>query len=205
MFTTKNYALLLASAVLAAVPSYATSITGSSITGFSFTGDSSPFTSVLIETFTGSQASITGTVTCASTTPCSGEAGTFDLGLDITSTTPFSAEISGILDGETRAGGSLDITSILLSRDFPFSVAPGPFDKVLFSTSLPPVGEVNVEGSIDFSLAAGQTIDLPLTFNVGTPSNPSPVPEPASQALLVVGLLGIAGVVRYRNRNRTTA
>jgi PEP-CTERM motif len=204
MFTTKNYALLLASAVLAAVPSYATSIT-SSITGFSFTEDSSPFTSVLVESFSGSQASVTGTVTCASTTACSGEVGTFDLGLDLTSTTPLSAEISGILDGETPAGGSLNITSIFLSKDFPFSVTPGPFDKVLFATSLPALGEVNVGGSLDFSLAAGQTIDLPLTFNVGTPSNPSPVPEPASQALLVAGLLGMAGVVRYRNRNRTTA
>jgi PEP-CTERM motif len=200
MFTTKNYALLLASAVLAAVPSYA-----SSITGFSFTEDPSPFTSVLVETFSGSQASITGTVTCASTTACSGEVGTFDLGLDLTSTTPLSAEISGILSGRTPAVGSLDLTSpALLARDVPFSVAPGSFDKTIFSTSLPAFGDVNVEGALDFSLAAGQSIDLPLTINVGTPST-SPVPEPASQALLVAGLLGMAGVVRYRNRKRTTA
>jgi hypothetical protein len=196
MFTTKNYALLLASAVLAAVPSYA-----SSITSFTFTEDSSPFTSSLVETFSGSEASITGTVTCASTHACTGEVGTFDLGLDLTSTTPLSADISGILGGTSPAGGSLDITSpTYLKKDSTFSVSTGAFDKQLFSTELPALGNIDVDGALDLSLAAGQSITLPLTFYAG---NPSPVPEPGSQALLVVGLLGMAGVVRYRSRKRT--
>jgi hypothetical protein len=197
MFTAKNYALLLASAVLAAVPSYA-----SSVTDFSFTVDSSPFTSSLVETFSGSEASITGTVTCASTTACSGEVGTFDLGLDLTATTPLSAEISGILGGTTPAGASVNITSPT-SKMSPFSISPGTFDKIIFSSLLPALGDVDVDGTFDLSLAAGQTIDLPLTFYVGTP--PSPVPEPGTQALLVAGLLGMVGVVRYRNRNRAAA
>jgi hypothetical protein len=200
MFTTKNYALLLASAVLAAVPSYA-----STITDFTFTTDSSPFTSVLTVTTSGSEASITGTVTCASTSICSGEVGTFDLGLDLTSTTPLSAEISGILSGLTPAGGTLDLTSpAAYAQDIPFSVTPGVagFDKTIFSTHLPALGDIDVDGALDLRLAPGQSISLPLTFNVG---NSSPVPEPANAALLAVGLFGMAGVVRYRNRKRATA
>ena len=196
MFTTKNHALLLASAVLAAVPSYA-----SSITDFTFTTDSSPFTSVLTVTTTNSEASITGTVTCASMTACSGEVGTFDLGLDLTSTTPLSAEISGIVSGQPVIG-DLDITSPPpFAKDDPFSVS-GTFDKKLFSTSLPAIGDVEVDGKLDLSLAAGESITLPLTFTVG---NPSPVPEPANAALLAIGLLGMAAAVRYRNRKRATA
>lgn len=200
MFTTKNFTLLLASAVLAAVPSYA-----STITDFSFTTDSSPFTSVLTVTSTGSEASITGTVTCVSTSICSGEVGTFDLGLDLTSTTPLSAEISGILSGSTPAGGTLDLTSpAAYAQDIPFSVAPGAggFDKKIFSASLPALGDINVDGALDLSLLPGQSITLPLTFAVGSSS---PVPEPANAALLAVGLLGMAAAVRYRNRKRATA
>ena len=189
MKTSKKFSLFLASALLVAAPSFA-----SSITSFTFTPDPSIFTSVLVDSFSASEADITGTVTCAATAACSGEVGSFNLGLDLTSTTPLAAEISGILSGTTTAVGSLEITSPT-SKIYAFSLGAGSFDSVILSTSFPAFGAINVKGTLDLALAAGQSIDLPLAIKVG---NVSSVPEPSGQVLLIVGLLGLAGMVRYR-------
>jgi hypothetical protein len=190
MQTATKYGLLLASALLAAAPSYA-----SSINSFTFNSDSSPFTSVLVESMSGSQAMVTGSVECLSKTACSGEVGTFNLGVDLTgSTTPVSVDISGVLSGTTGASGAVDITTF--GKDYPFSVAAGSFNDTILSLDLPALGDVSVHGALDLSLAAGQSITLPLTINVGAVSS---VPEPSGQALLLVGLLGLAVIFRYRS------
>ena len=190
MQTATKYGLLLASALLAAAPSYA-----SSINSFTFNSDSSPFTSVLVESMSGSQAMVTGSVECLSKTACSGEVGTFNLGVDLTgSTTPVSVDISGVLSGTTGASGAVAITTF--GKDYPFSVAAGSFNDTILSLDLPALGDVSVHGALDLSLAAGQSITLPLTINVGAVSS---VPEPSGQALLLVGLLGLAVIFRYRS------
>lgn len=190
MQTATKYGLLLASALLAAAPSYA-----SSINSFTFNSDSSPFTSVLVENMSGSQAVVSGTVECLSKTACSGEVGTFTLGVDLTgSSTPVSVDISGVLSGSTGASGSVDITTF--GQDYPFSVATGSFNDTILSLDLPALGQISANGALDLSLAAGQSITLPLTINVGAVSS---VPEPSGQVLLLVGLLGLAGIVRYRS------
>jgi hypothetical protein len=187
--TAVKYGLLLTSALLAGAPAYA-----SSITSFSFTTDPSAFTSVLVETMSGTQASLTGSVTCVSVEACSGEVGTFNLGLNLTDrSTPISVDISGVLSGTTDASGSLDLTSLF--KDFPFSEAAGSFDKTILSIALPPLGPLTVHGALDLSLAAGQSIALPLTISVGPVST---VPEPSGQALLIIGFLGLAAIARYR-------
>jgi hypothetical protein len=212
MRTAKKYGLLLASTLLAAAPSYASSITGISL----IPDASSPFNSDLSATLTSStEATVTGTVTCptqvvaaafeaqvlAQSAPCSGEVEGFSLGVDVTGPTEFTVDISGTLGnipGDLSAGaaatGIVDITGI---GDFPFNVSPGPFDvtkSILLPASVE--GSTTLVGSVDLTMGQGQEITLPLTLSVaGTTST---VPEPSGQALLMVGLLGIAGVVRYR-------
>jgi hypothetical protein len=129
-----------------------------------------------------------------SVTPCSGEVGVFSLGLDLNEPTEFTVDISGNLSAGAAATGSVDIPGV---GDFPFSVSPGTFD--LTKTILLPSGlegSPTFAGSVDLTLDHGQEITFPITMSVaGTTST---VPEPSGQALLIVGLLGIAGVVRYR-------
>src|SRR5581483_10193275 len=101
MLLKKPFGLLLTVGALAVAPSYA-----SSITSFTFTPSSGLFTTALVETNSSSQASVTGSVTCSSTSVCSGEVGSFALGLDLSDpTTPVSVEISGDNLGITDAGG----------------------------------------------------------------------------------------------------
>jgi hypothetical protein len=198
MRTAKKYGLLLASTLLAAAPSYA-----SSITGFTFTPDpSSQFNTSLSETFTSSEASVTGTVGCPSFTEarrslieglCSGEVGTFSLDVDLTVPTLFTVDISGVLSGETAATGSVDILDL---GDFPFSVKAGSFDDTVLSVTLPAYGPVDVLGSLDLTMVRGQEITLPLTMSVAGKS--TAVPEPSGEALLIVGLLSFAGLIRNR-------
>ena len=198
MRTAKKYGLLLASTLLAAAPSYA-----STITGFSFAADPSPFTTDLSASYTGSEASVTGGVLCPSVTPetafrsfitssvCTGEVGTFSLDVDLTAPTKFTVDISGVLSGVTAAAGSVDILGV---GDFPFSVKAGSFDDSILSITVPAVGPTDLDGSVDLTMARGQSITLPLTLNIGNTT----VPEPSAQALLIVGLLGLAGVFRNR-------
>jgi len=200
MRTAKIYGLLLASALLAAAPSYA-----SSITGFSITTDPEPYMSNLSDTVTSSEASVTGTVACPSqivlvafvahpdvkSVGCSGEVGFFSLGVDLNEPTEFTVDISGVLSPGAAATGSVDIAGI---GDFPFDVSPGAFD-VTKTILLPAEGSTTLDGSVDLTMDAGQSIALPLNLSV---AGTSAVPEPSGQALLIVGLLGIAGFVRYR-------
>jgi hypothetical protein len=195
MQTAKKYGLL--STLLAAVPSYA-----SSITGFTFTPNpSSTFTTSLSETFTSSEASLTGTVGCPSLTAtfraldtslCTGDVG-FGLEVDLNEATEFTVEISGDLSGTTAATGDVLIKTL---ANVPFSVNPGSFDDTLVFTTLPAFGLIELAGALDLTLARGQEITLPLTLSIAGTS--TAVPEPSGQVLLLVGLLGIAGVVRYR-------
>jgi hypothetical protein len=187
MLTATKYGLLLASTLLAAAP-----ISASTIDSFYFTlEDDSPFTSSLTESFSSTEASVTGTVSCDSESTCTGELGTFGLGLDLTGLvdTPASIDISGNLSGDLAGGGDLFVTSI----SYPFAIPSGDFDKILLSTELPPLGMIDVYGSLDLTLPPGETVTLPITLTVGTA-----VPEPSGQAMLILGLLGLIGIVRYR-------
>jgi hypothetical protein len=203
MRTAKKYGLLLASTLLATAPSYA-----SSITGFTFTPDpSSPFTTSLSETFTSSEASVTGSVSCPAFTAtafrsltesiCSGEVGTFELAADFNEPTLFTVDISGVLSGTTAATGSVDFPG---PEDYSFSVKAGSFDDTVLSITVPGLGPGVADGALDLTMERGQEITLPLTLSVVGTS--SAVPEPSGQALLLVGLLGFAGLVRYR-RSKT--
>ena len=190
MLLRKHFALLFAAGALAATPSYA-----SSITSFTFTPTSEPFTTVMVDTSSGSQASITGSVTCASTNICSGEAGAFSLGLNLDKpSNPFSVEISGDNLGATTASGTLDI--IGFPSSIPFTLKSGAFDKILLNTSLPELGAVTLDGTLNLALAPGQEITLPLTFFVGSPTTATP--EPSGVGLLLGGLLAVGGFARYR-------
>lgn len=192
MLFDKYFALLLTAGALVVAPSYA-----SSITSFTFTPTSGPFTSVLVDSSSSSQASVTGSVTCASTSICSGEVGEFSLGLDLNEpSNPFSAEISGDNLGVTTASGVLEISGY--PTGIPFSFKPGDFDKVLIDTTLPELGNSTVDGSLDLSLAPGQEITLPLTFSVGT--QVMATPEPSGVALLLAGLVALGAFMRHRNR-----
>jgi hypothetical protein len=195
MLTAKKYGLLLASTLLAAAP-----ISASSIDSFSFTPvEGSPFASSLTESLSpsGTEASVTGTVSCESDSPCTGELATFAAEVDLTglADTLASIDISGDLSGDTAGGGELFLTSPI-SNSYPFVIPSGAFDKPILSTEFPPVGLIEVAGSLDLTLAPGQEVSLPISFTLGSTTA---VPEPSGQAMLVLGLLGLVGVVRYRS------
>jgi hypothetical protein len=168
-----------------------TNASASSITSFSFTADPSPFFSNLTSSFTSTTGSVTGTVACDSDSACTGEVGTFSLGLDLVSmSAPFSVEVSGTLSEGSAADAALMFTSPG-SVTYPFVIPVGDFDTVVLSTSAPALGAVTVDGAFDLSLAPGQTLSLPLNFNLG------PVPEPSGQTLVGLGLLGIVCLTRF--------
>jgi hypothetical protein len=188
MVTAKKYGLLLVSTLLAATP-----ISASTIDSINFSpADDSPFTSSLTESFSSTVASVTGTISCDSDSTCTGGLGQFFIGLDLTGLvdTPMSIGISGNLSGDTAGSGEMIIATI----PEPFAIPTGDFDTNIFSDEIPPLGMIDVNGYLDLTLPPGETLTLPLTWTLGTA-----VPEPSSLAMLVLGLLGLAGVVRYRS------
>lgn len=181
---------LLVAGGLLALPTFA-----SSITGASFTSAGAPFTTSLTATFGSTQANITGTVSCDSASPCTGEVGTFSLSVTLSDTsTPASLDIAGTNSG-TLTEGALVINPPFSQTD-PFSIAAGSFDDVILSTQFPTLGAITVTGALDVDLAPGQTLDLPLTFGI----EGSAVPEPSTLFLAGLGLLSFAGTQRLRRR-----
>jgi hypothetical protein len=163
----------------------------STIESISFTPASdSPFTTSLTESFTTTEATVTGTVSCFDDTPCSGEVGEFFVGLDATVNTPASISISGNLSGDTAGSGDLIIASI----PEPFTIPSGDFDKTIFSNEIPPLGMIDTNFTLDLTLPAGETVTLPITLTIG-----APVPEPVGQSMVLLGLIGLTGLVRWRS------
>jgi hypothetical protein len=190
MFRALKYGMILASAWLAAGPLHA-----SSIDSFTFIAADSPFTTSLFESFTNSEAIVSGTVTCDSTTVCIGPVGTFNLGVDFTDpSTPLSVDVSGDLSGPYNAGASVRLRSPL-HQAFPFLVTDGSFDDNLVSAMLPPLGMTNIVGGFYMRMAPGQSVVLPIIIGL---DEVTATPEPSGEALIVVCLLGFAGLVRYR-------
>jgi hypothetical protein len=167
----------------------------SSITSASFTPTGSPFTTSLTTTFGSTQANITGTVSCDSASPCSGEVGTFSLSVDLTDTsTPASIDITGTNSGPATEG-ALVLNSPFSQTD-PFAISAGTFDDLLLSTHFPQLGPVTITGVLDVSLLPGQTLALPLTFGI----EGSAVPEPSPLVLAGLGLLSFAGAKGLQRR-----
>ena len=172
------------------------SITASAGTISSFTAVATPASSfsvgALTTTFSGSEASVSGTVTCNAETTCTGSAISFSVGITgLTASTPVSAEIVG--DATANASG-LFVETTPVSASVPFTVAAGPFDTTIFSSSLPAVGSLLVTGNLSLTILAGQSISLPLNFFVGAQT----VPEPSTFAFLGLGLLGL--VAKFRRK-----
>jgi hypothetical protein len=175
----------------------------SSITSFDFAVEpSSPFTTNLTSSFTSTEATVTGTIACESTTKCAGGLATFDVGLDLSGISTSSLTISGELTGDREAFGVLTITSPTFLPFLPFTIPLGTFDKTIVSSGdLPQIGLIDLKGSIDLGMLPGQTLTLPLTISINN------VPEPSGQVLLLVAALGCAGFVRsrYWARNRSSS
>jgi PEP-CTERM motif len=166
-------------------------ITASAATISTFTANASQSTPFLVTglttSFTGSEATVSGTVTCNSESTCTGPAITFNVGIiGLTATTPVSAEIVGT--STAAAAGAIPALGVT------FTVGSGSFDKPIYSASLPPVGSLNVSGDLDLTILAGQSIELPLNFFVGAQA----VPEPSTFAFLGLGLLGLAAKFRRK-------
>ncbi len=169
-------------------------VVASTITSISFTPASdSPFTSSLTESFTSTQASVTGTVSCDSTSPCTGELGQVFIGLDLTNETLLSLNISGDLSGNTAGSGDVVIASI----PEPFNIPTGDFDENIFSQDQPPLGMIETNYTVYLTLPAEETVTLPITLTAS-----AAVPEPFGQSIAVLALLGLTGLVRYRSKPR---
>ena len=186
----KEFYVLSACLLMAAVPGAA-----SSITSFAFTPTmGSEFTLDLTKSFTSSEAEVTGTIICESSSPCTGEVGSFAVGVDLTGSTEVSAAISGTLSGDGSYGDSVTITSPAAYAGYnSFYISSSPFDDVFFSKTVPALGPTNVDGFVSLNLLPGQEIDLPITFTIS--SKAAAVPEPGT-VFLLGGLLGALPLIR---------
>ena len=181
--------------LLACVCFAATGLHASTIDSYTFTPDSSVFTTNLTESFTSTEAVLAVTISCNSTTTCSGELGTFDLGLDLTEPGVLSLTDVGSLTGDSSASGSVNLDAPI-QQTRTFTVAPGDFDFTRYTNELPALGVINATGFVDLTLLPGQTLTLPVTIDF------SAIPEPSGQVLLAVAALGLAGFVRRRYSQR---
>jgi hypothetical protein len=175
--------------LVAAAPVFATTITSVSFTP---AGDS-PFTQSLTATFSGTQADLTGTISCNSETTCTGEVGEYFTSWNITSPTFTTIDISGNLSGETAGSGDLIIATI----PEPFAVPAGEFSEPIFSGEITLLGAVQTNYILDLSLPAGQTLTIPITY--------SAIPEPTAQSMIGIGLLAMIGLIHYRLRRSRLA
>jgi hypothetical protein len=189
-----KYGPLMALALFAA-----SQLRASTIDTFSFTPVSSPFTSNLISSSTGGEATIAGTIACDLTTACSGEVGTFSLGMDLTEPGMVAITTDGSLTGDTPGSGSVNLTSPM-DKTRAFNVPLGSFDYTRFTNELPAsMGLVTVAGSLDLTLEPGQVLTLPVDIGFV-----SAVPEPSGQLLIFLAALGLAGFIRYRHLRRAS-
>jgi hypothetical protein len=167
---------------MAVAPVFATTITA--VNWMPASG--SPFISSLNATFSGSQAFLTGPVSCDSASTCTGEVGEFFTNWDVTAVTPVTYAISGNLTGDTAGSGNLIIATIPEA----FALPAGNFNETIFSHEITLLGSIETNYILNLSLPAGQTVTLPVTV--------SATPEPVSLLMAALGLLGMAGLVRYR-------
>jgi hypothetical protein len=181
--------------LLACVCFAATRLHASTIDSYTFTPDSSVFTTDLTESFTSTEAVLAGTISCNSTTTCSGELGTFDLGLDLTEPGVLSLTDVGGLTGDSSASGSVNLDAPI-QQTRAFTVPVGNFDYTRYTKELPALGLIDVAGSVDLTLLPGQTLTLPVTIDFAA------IPEPSGQVLLALAALGLAAFVRYRYSQR---
>jgi hypothetical protein len=186
----KRFYVISTCVLLAALPGAA-----SSLTSFDFTpATDSEFTLDLTDSLSSVEAEVTGTIACDSSSPCTGEVGSFAIGADFTSSTLVSAAISGTLTGDGSYGDSVTLTSpAAYANVYPFYIASSPFDETFFSTTVSAIGSTNIDGFVYLNLEPGQEIDLPISFTIS--SSTTPVPEPGT-VFLLGGLLGALPLIR---------
>jgi hypothetical protein len=191
-------------AVLAGLIVVAAGGTAATISWFdAFAAPSTPFTITDFSStadFSTAQASIFATITCTAETTCSGEAIRYIMSFqDVTPQTEISAEIVGNASAPTTGSFVWSASgSTYVFGTTPFSFGSGAFDQSVLNTFLPVDADgVGSSGSLFLTMAAGQSITLPLNIADG----PTVVPEPGSLALFGLGLFGIAAnFLRRRER-----
>jgi hypothetical protein len=191
--TSLIYAPLLFVVFLAVGP-----LSASSIDTFTFVQASPIFATNLTESHTAEEAFLNGSISCDAKTACSGEVGTFDLGLDLTDPSTVTVTNTGILSGTTPATGSLDLASpVTQVRSFVTPV--GSINQTRVSQVLPALGTVDVSESLFLTLQPGQTLTVPVTISI----NSAAAPEPRGVALLLLAAALSAGAfIRYGRSRR---
>jgi len=170
-----------------------------SIDSFVITPVGGVFSSVVLNTtVVGNVASVTSSsVSCANVAGCTGNVLTFVLtasGLTLP-TSPILVTMDGTLSGATPGGGNITITSpVAVSQNF--GISTGAFNVTIINSVVPSSGSVTINGSFGLTLANGQTLTLP--SSLGVQVGAAAVPEPGTIAMLGVGLIGVAAVLRRR-------
>jgi len=173
------------------------------ITAFSATpGGSYSGSEAIYTSFTANHAEISmdsggnpSYITCPTTSNgCGGDAADFFVTITgMSPSIPIYIAFDGLLDGSALAtGGVLLEASTNGSVTFlpvdPFSISPPNFDVSIYSGNISVDGTAYLAGFLSLSLAAGQTVTLPNSFDFYVNTTP-PTPEPASAGLLAIGVV----------------
>jgi PEP-CTERM motif len=163
---------------------------------------STQFTVSGLTTIFNGETAASATFTCNATTICSGLALSFLIVInpDVSTATNLSVQMAGTASAAASDSFAWSTANpFIVTLTAPFNVERGPFDKTIFSTTLPgpilvPPGtspdNFGSADQLDLTLQPGESITSTVSFAI------SDVPEPSSLALLLIGLFGVAEKLR---------